>query len=144
MIYAALLVFLIGIIFLTIGIAVSVSYKKKNSYTGVGTATVIRVVETTTDYERPGAHGTIPTYYPVLEFYYQGNTYELIPNYSSSNCKYQVGSKVEIRFSPENPKKFIIEGDRILKMLGIIFISVGSFLIVVGGLLFYLYFKFFR
>lgn len=75
-----------------------------------------------------GSYGT--TWKPVVE-YYAGNQFiHQVASTGSNPTKYKVGDRISIKYNPKNPTNFIIEGDNLMSMVGIVFIGVSLMLIV--------------
>lgn len=123
--------FLVGIIFLAIGLVfLRNNIRRERNYNGRTTALVIDIVKkelSTSSTEIRSIH-----HHPVLEFYANGrhikNTYFV----GSNPCKYVVGQNVTVRYDINNPEKYFIEGEKLTKILGIVFTIIGVVVITVG------------
>ena len=124
----------IGIIFLTIGIGLTINRKKKKEHcTQTTTGKVLsnaREVNREREYDRKPT--TTMTYYPVYEYYVEGNRVEKRSSYGSSSPRFYEGQEITICYNPENPNEHYIEGDLIGSVIGIIFTAVGAVSIIVA------------
>ena len=116
-----------SLIWLIATIVLACISKAKSNYQGRTIATVINI-------RRLQVEGD-PFLTPVLEFYYNGCRYVVSQNFGTTNCKYKIGDRVNIRFDINNPNKFGIEGNNILKILMIVFAILAVVFFLIGILL---------
>lgn len=123
--------FFVGIVFLAIGLwAIIYCIIREKNYNGRASALVLDIVKK--QYRSSGSDIISIHHHPVLEFYANGryvkNTY-----FAGSNpCKYIVGQNITVRYDTNNPEKYFIEGEKVTKILGIIFTIIGAVIIAVG------------
>ena len=123
--------FFVGIVFLAIGLwALIYCVVRERNYNGRASALVLDIVKK--QYRSYDSHRLTIHYHPVLEFHANGryvkNTY-----FAGSNpCKYIVGQNITVRYDVNNPEIYFIEGEKVTKVLGIIFTIIGTVIIAVG------------
>ena len=82
----------------------------------------------------------IHSYTPVFEFDYNGHTYQVSSNVSTSPPRYQLDEPVRLKINPDNPYQILEVGS----IADIILISISLFIGIaslVGGILFYRKYK---
>lgn len=120
---------IIGIVFVLLGCIFWRIQAVKNSYTGLGEATVVSI-------ERRYNSSTHSSYYfPQLELTAGGKQYFLKSSMGTSDSKYQEGQRVMVRYNPDDPHQFQIEGNNGWKILKIVFLSIGSIFVIISAIL---------
>ena len=126
--FAMIILFICSGIFLTASVILGCIVKFQSGYEGKAVATVVNI-------RQFGVDGDAMLT-PVFEFDYNGRKYTVSKNLGSTNCKYKVGDKEEIKFDIDNPNKFTFNGSMGLKALMIVFLSIALVLLIVGAVLF--------
>lgn len=128
-----------GLIFLMVSwILSSVMADRKKHCTSKTVGTVIDMVRSTSDIDR---ENSIRGFHPVVQYTTaRGETVTVTSAINNSPPKYHVGENVHIRYDPNEPKKFYIDGDKTLNTVKTVFFWVGLGLavtgVVVGALVF--------
>ena len=76
-------------------------------------------------------------YDPVVEFPVNGRMYRARLNCGSRPARYAAGDSVTVRYDPENPDRFELEGDRVWVILERVFLFVGLGCVLIGSLVAY-------
>lgn len=125
-------IILIGVLFTGIGIFIFV---RENELTRKCTKeTVAKVIDVVEEIDTDSDGFNSYTYFPVIEYYVNGNK---ITNRSASGSnppKYDVNDTVIILYNPDNIKEYIIKGDKSSNLLSIIFVVCGLGLIIYGAI----------
>ena len=121
---------IIGTVFVLLGCIFWRIQAVKNSYTGLGEARVVSIER------RYNSSSHSSYYFPQLEFMVEGKQYFLKSSVGTSDAKDQEGQQVMVRYNPDNPQQFQIEGDNAWKILKIVFLSLGSLFVVLAAVLF--------
>ena len=116
-----------SIIIIFMGIIALISYfNKVKNYTLHTRGKVVEIVEKITwDRHRDGSPDKDYSYYPVVEYEIDGQTYV---EQSLSTCQprsYQIGQEIDIICNPNEPHKFYLQGDKTSLVVGIFFIVLG-------------------
>lgn len=111
---------IVGIAFVLIGIFNIVKGSKmKGRCTETTSATIVDIekeYDTTSD-DGPGGQYT---YTPIYEFSANGTTIRKSGGVdSNSKRKYHIGDVAEVKYNPENPNEFIVNGKNVKKSVGI-------------------------
>ena len=125
LIIGTLMYVIVGFVFLGIGIGTLV--KKRKGYK-VCTAVTTGSVKEFVRHVHSASHTSMDPKicYPVIEFYANGQNYEVRSSYGTTKPRFEIGQKVEIHYNPAKPSDFFIEGDSIPKKLSIAFILAGT------------------
>ena len=62
----------------------------------------------------------------------KGETLSVTSAVSTNPPKYKVGDIVNVKYAPNKPQKFYIDGDNTINIVKIVFLCVGLGLIVLG------------
>lgn len=92
---------------------------RKNKCTASVTGTVIDIQRHVSN-DSDG--GTSETLHPVFEYEVDGEFYTKVSSVGFSGCKYKIGQEVVVLYDPDNPEKYLIEGDKSTLRFGIIFL----------------------
>ena len=76
-------------------------------------------------------------YYPVVEFPVDGQIHRVRSNCGSRPARYAAGEAVTVRYDPEDPDRFELEGDHVLALLERVFLFVGLGCVLIGSLVAY-------
>lgn len=125
-----LIFIIVGFIFASIGagFALYTQHLKKVCSESVRATVVenVRIAGTTNrGHTKRGA-----TYAPVFAYTYNGENYIRQSNSSSYPPKFFEGEEVEILLNPENPEQYYAPEDDTIKILYIVFISLGSLFMI--------------
>lgn len=120
----------IGTVFVLLGCIFWRIQAVKNSYTGLGEARVVSIER------RYNSSSHSSYYFPQLELTVDGKQYFLKSSVGTSDIKYQEGQQVTVRYNPDNPQQFQIEGNNAWKILKIVFLSFGSLFVILAAILF--------
>ena len=72
-------------------------------------------------------------FHPVVQYTTdKGETLSVTSAVSTSPPKYKVGDIVNVKYDPNKPEKFYIDGDNTINIVKIVFLCVGLGLIVLG------------
>ena len=120
-----------GLIFLMVSwILSSVMADRKKHCTSKTVGTVIDMVRSTSDIDR---ENSIRGFHPVVQYTTaRGETVTVTSAVHRNPPKYHVGDSVHIRYDPNEPKKFYIDGDNTLNIVKTVFFLVGLGLAVIG------------
>ena len=127
----------VGIIFTGFGIVIGKKGKRRRVVCSVETPG--KVVDILSEYHRSAEDGGI-YYYPVFEYYINGNAIIQKGHTGCRPCKYQKGQEVIIIFNPDKPLEFRVAGEKASNIFSIVFIIWGislCFLAIIFWLLFY-------
>lgn len=83
-------------------------------------------------YRRGNEYGG--SYHPVVEFSANGRVLRVSSNYGSTPARYAEGERVVVRYDPEKPSRFYLEGDPVPVLLERIFLFVGLGCVLIGSL----------
>lgn len=121
----------IGLIFLMVSwIITAVVADKKKNCTSKAVGTVTDLVRSTNYYDR---NHSIRGFHPVVQYTTEkGETLSITSAVSTSPPKYKVGDIVNVKYDPNKPEKFYIDGDNTINIVKIVFLCVGLGLIVLG------------
>lgn len=126
----------LGIVFFTIGFFIKRSEnKKKYMCDASAAATVVEIVERR-DHDS-GGH-TYLGYSPKIEYNANGRDHQNVLPIIQSTSKYYVGQQLTVFYNRDNPAQFYVEGDKMLDLVGIIFIIVGIVVAVFGVAIFFI------
>lgn len=89
---------------------------------------VIRMIEDATNTSSSDGNYHGPSYYPVFELNYGGQTYEL-KNQTWSH-KTKEGDLLEIMFNRDNPNEYEIVGDKRMAFISYLFFFTGVFFLI--------------
>ncbi len=119
----------VGIIFCGVGIIFSVSQKnKKKDCTQPVSAIIVEIKRshyTSMDKRETSA------WFPVYEYYVNGNKFRKTSNIGGSENAFSVGQKLTLYLNPENPEQFYCPSDA-GDFLSKLFIGLGIFLLLVA------------
>ncbi len=121
----------IGLIFLMVSwIITAVIADRKKNCTSKAVGTVTDLVRSTNYHDRNShARG----FHPVVQYTTdKGETLSVTSAVSTNPPKYKVGDIVNVKYDPNKPQKFYIDGDNTINIVKIVFLCVGSGLIVLG------------
>ena len=121
----------IGVIFLMVAwIIASVMADRKKNCTAKAVGTVTDLVRSTNYHDRNShARG----FHPVVQYTTdKGETLSVTSAVSTNPPKYKVGDIVNVKYDPNKPQKFYIDGDNTINIVKIVFLCVGPGLIVLG------------
>ena len=125
-----LLLILVGILFVAVGIylfATGQGLAKRCTEETKGTVVEIKREEST------DADGdTSYSYYPVIEYKAGEKTLTKKSNLGTSQSKYRINDKIDIKYNPNKVEEFIIKGDNSSNFMGIAFIVAGAFVTIAG------------
>ncbi|MBR6770730.1 MAG: DUF3592 domain-containing protein [Lachnospiraceae bacterium] len=137
-IYIILLIVL-ECIFLLIGCTLLyIHHRKRKNCTESTKATVVemkRVVHRNSD----GHYRTV--WQPVVEYYVEGQLIHQISSLGSNPPRYKVGDSIAIKYDSKKPTNFLIEGDNLTLIIGIIFIIISLILLFITPLILRMIFK---
>ena len=121
----------IGLIFLMVSwIITAVVADKKKNCTSKAVGTVTDLVRSTNYYDR---NHSIRGFHPVVQYTTEkGETLSITSAVSTNPPKYKVGDIVNVKYDPNKPQKFYIDGDNTINIVKIVFLCVGPGLIVLG------------
>ncbi|MDO4867126.1 MAG: DUF3592 domain-containing protein [Clostridia bacterium] len=120
---------LVGVIFLAIGIGMRRSYiQREERLRGRAEGRIVEVVRR----ERHSSRGDGVNWYPIVEFDVDGRRVALECDDGDGRKKYYEGQSVEVRYDPDDPATFRLEGDSAIHLLGKIFLAVGIGCIAIG------------
>ncbi|MBQ6374791.1 MAG: DUF3592 domain-containing protein [Clostridia bacterium] len=116
---------LVGGIFLCVGIAMRRRWLLKDERMRArSSGTIVEVVRRTS---RDSA-----SFYPIVEFEADGRRISLESSSGGGRKRYYEGQAVEVRFDPDDPTCFEIEGDNTMNTISLIFPIVGAICIAIG------------
>lgn len=127
----------VGLIFAIIGVSLGVSnFNKKSRCTAETSAIVINIKSQIST--RRSNHHTRHTrvYAPVFQYKVDGTEYTTDPHSYSSNCNEQIGDVVTLNYNPNNPSEYYYNGDSSIKIIFIVFTSIGTVFTIVGIIMF--------
>ena len=132
--------FLFGLIFLIIGLAVLKNLKRK--IVNCTSKTYGKVINLQNRVHRSNGNYS-STWHPVFEYSIGDLKFIKESNCGHSQSQFAIGETVEIYFNPENYHEFYVPNETIQKTLGVIFTIVGSVIIfiVISILVIYLLFN---
>ena len=114
---------LVGSVFLAIGLGMRRHWQaREERLRGQADATVLEVIRHT--HQSSGGSGT--SWNPLVEFDYEGRKISLEADEGVSRKKYYEGQRVSVRYDPDNPAAFRIEGENAMRLLYRVFIGVGA------------------
>ncbi|NBH71634.1 DUF3592 domain-containing protein [Clostridiaceae bacterium] len=102
----------------------------KQAYTGQGEAIVTSIEKR----HNSSAHSNY--YYPQLKIEVEGKQYFLTSAIGTRDQKYQVGQSVKVKYNPDNPRQFQIQGEQGWSILKSVFLLMGSALIIAAVICF--------
>lgn len=131
MILPLLITGLLCIVFLSIGIGIAINYKKKmkqctQRVSGKVVDNIARRQSSIDD------HTWDTYYYPVVEYYVNGQYIKKEISIGTSKPKYEVGTSVTVLVQPDNVNHCYIEGDNGQRWIYSIFLIVGIILLCVS------------
>lgn len=114
---------LAGIVFVLIGIrVVHKGSQQNNRCTASATAVIVEVQQ--------GKDDDSSTYTPIYEFTVGGTTVRKnVGGYSYNKKEFHVGQSAAIRYNPEKPEEFLVDGENGAKGAGIVLLLLGLILI---------------
>lgn len=124
-----------SVIFIAIG-SIVMMYPKIKSHKCTETVTA-EVVENLSDVshhssvKKHRSHSSV-VYRPVFAFTYEGKDYRITSHTASNPPAFDVGEMVELKIDPDDPKSFYAPADKTTKIIGIIFVSMGSVFLIMG------------
>ena len=122
---------LVGLVFVLVAwILRRVRLRRAERCTACVTGTVVEL-----EYRHRGEQGG--AYYPVVEFPVNGQKHRVRSSCGSRPARYAAGDSVTVRYDPENPDRFELEGDRVLALLERVFLFVGLGCVLIGSLVAY-------
>ena len=121
----------IGVIFLMVAwIIASVMADRKKNCTAKAVGTVADLVRSTKYYD---SEHSIRGFHPLVQYTTaKGETMSIVSAVSTSPPKYRIGDTVHVKYDPNKPEKFYIDGDNTINIVKIVFLCVGLGLIVLG------------
>lgn len=116
-----------SVILIFMGVIALISYfNKVKNYTLHTKGRIVEIIEKVTfDRHQDGSPDKDYSYYPVVEYEIDGQTFV---ERSLSNCQprsYQIGQEVDIICNHNEPNKFYLQGDKTALVVGIFFIIFG-------------------
>lgn len=122
---------LVGAVFLLVTLILrKVRLSKAEKCTMSAPATVVELA-----YHRNQSGGA---YYPVLEFAVNGEIVRVKSGSGSRPARYQQGQRVTVCYDPDKPRRFYIQGDRMLALLEKIFLFAGLGCMLIGSFVSYI------
>ncbi len=133
--YAIIFILLFAAVFISVGVTISLSDKKRKSIcTQEVSATVIENRKHTS--HSNGHYSTM--YKPVMQYDYDGRTYTAESAYSTNPPVFSEGETMKIFIDPQSPQKIYIPQMKAGKILSIIFTSVGIISVAAAVIVFVL------
>lgn len=129
----------IGIIFIVIAIGMTVSQKHKRKACTQPVSARVADMERSESYSGDG-YRTV-TWFPVYEYYAEGNLIRKRSPYGSSRQNVYTGQSVKLYINPDNVNEFYCEQDKSGLICGI-FGAVGAVLLAVAAAVFVIEQKF--
>ncbi len=120
---------LVGAVFLAIGIGMGRSRARREERLRDRADGVILEMIRHTESRHDGE--TTTSWRPLVEFDCEGRRISLEGD-AVGRKKYYEGQRVRVRFDPDDPSVFCIEGDDPIRLLSRIFTAVGAACIVIG------------
>ncbi|MDE6035711.1 MAG: DUF3592 domain-containing protein [Ruminococcus sp.] len=115
---------LCAVVFIIVGIIAHYDIKiREKRCTESVTAEVVENIEVKSAYK------------PVFDFEYKGKSYRVESSVSRSPALFEVGEKTEIKVNPSAPEEIYVPADNTVKLIGIIFATVGAVFLIAGILL---------
>lgn len=125
--------FIVGIVIVLIGIFNIIKGSKMKSKCTESTSA--RIVEIEKGYDTIGDDnsGTEYKYTPIYEFSVNGTTVRKSAGvYSNNKRKYHVGDMAVVKYNPDNPTEFMLNGKNTSKSVGIFMSIIGIAIVVIG------------
>lgn len=124
---------IVGIVFVLIGIFNIVKGSKMKSKCTQSTSARIVDIEKSYDTSDDDGPGGQYTYTPIFEFSANGTIIRKSGGlYSNNKRKYNIGDAAEVKYNPENPNEFIVNGKNARKSAGIPLMIFGVVMIVIA------------
>ena len=116
---------LVGLIFLIVGLGLRRSdLRKEERLRGYAEGTVTEVVRRRS--------GDTACFYPIVSFEYEGRVLSLESDAGGGRKKHYEGQRVGVRYDPDDPTCFRLDGDAGPRVIGNIFLAVGLGCIAIG------------
>lgn len=113
-------IFLLAIIFSSIGIWMQNNRKKKLTHCSSTTmGKVIKIVKR----RYGGADSDTEMFHPVFEYSVENQKYVKESKFGTTKKKYEVGQEVEIYYNPNDCEEYYVGGENTQRNLGIIFVN---------------------
>ena len=116
---------LVGAIFLGVGIGLRRSFNRRDERLRA------RTNGTVTEIVRRGS-GDTSSFYPIVDFEYEGRTISLEADTGGGRKRHYVGQSVEVLYDPDDPTCFRLEGDGGVGIAGSIMLAVGFGCVAIG------------
>ena len=124
---------LVGIVIVLLGfLSIRKGSQKKNRCTAAASAVI---VEVQAEKDEAGSENTHKkyTYTPIYEFVAGGNTIRKNGGiYSHDKKDFNVGDMVAVKYNPDNPDEFLVNGKSGGKVLGIALLLFGLVIIAIA------------
>ena len=127
---------LCAVVFIIVGIIAHYDIKiREKRCTESVTAEVVENIAVKSRTKSKHGYRTSTTYKPVFDFEYGGTSYRVESSVSRSPALFEVGEKTEIKINPIAPEEIYVPADNTVKLIGIIFATVGAVFLIAGILL---------
>ncbi len=128
-----IIVGLFGIVFFSIGIIVNLlRIKNIKRCTMVTKGKVIRVERRISRIN----HVRKVLYHPVYSYYANGYHIEVEDSVGTNPACFSEGQDVEIHYDPSNIRKFYVGNSNLIKILSVVFMGLGAFLMSISLIFF--------
>lgn len=132
---------LIGLIFCITSLIIYTSNKKKIDNCDVTTMASIVDYEKrkTKDLNTSGVTGVTVMYAPVYEYFINSQAYRVASHVAYSDKKWEIGTRVEVKYNSENPKQLLVmQTQGTVKLLYVLFGILGLILLAIGIIVFFM------
>ena len=120
----------IGLIF--VGFGLLFYYRNNTLIKNCTTEIMATVVNMREESETDNDGRTSYIYYPIIEYNVENEIIKTSMSSGSNSPAYSVGDRITILYNPNNPKEFIVKGDKSSELFVYIFLGIGAFITVAG------------